>query len=117
MGVRYVAFACLFVLVAVPQVSSAQGDETPAETPAVSPAAPEEPATEEQPSPAPELYVVSSGDEPDSLAEVQEIYREGDKPFVAFFWFWLVLIGGLAGVGGLAWFLWGRRGPPRISGR
>ena len=102
---------------AVPQVSSAQGDETPAETPAVSPAAPEEPATEEQPSPAPELYVVSSGDEPDSLAEVQEIYREGDKPFVAFFWFWLVLIGGLAGVGGLAWFLWGRRGPPRISGR
>jgi membrane protein required for beta-lactamase induction len=100
----------------VPGASIAQEVETPAEA-TVSAQEEQEPATAEQPSPPQELYVVSQGEEPGTLAEVQEIYRDSDRTFAAVFWYWLLAIVGLAGLGALAWFIWGRRGPPRISGR
>lgn len=118
----------LLALVVLPGVSSAQQDETPRDasdaqlddrptTPEQPPAGDaEEPATAEIPTAAPvpgPLYVVTH--EGDSAEEVREIYREGDLAFLNFFWWWVVLIAGLAGVGGVAYWIWGRRRPKRAS--
>jgi len=121
----------LLALILCPGVSSAQQEETPRDTEAaVARASAEQPTPADQPSaeepaaasaesdvaaPAVEgpLYVVTP--EGDSAEEVREIYREGDLAFLHFFWWWIVLIAGLAGAGALAYWIWGKRRPKRMS--
>jgi hypothetical protein len=77
------------------------GDETPTE-------AVESPTAVEGP-----LYVVAADLE--DPQDVNEIYRDGEETFLGFFWFWFVAIAALAGVGGLAWWIWGKRNPRRMG--
>jgi len=60
------------------------------------------------------LFVVSPPEE--AVADdVREIYSEGDDAFASFFWFWLGLIAVIAGIGGVAYLIWGRGKPARSS--
>lgn len=91
-------------------VAQETGTETTAET------TPEEAAPAEVTQVEGPLYVVSTDTaEPPSDQEIREIYREGDQTFLNVFWWWFVLIAGLAGLGAGAWWIWGNRGPRRLS--
>lgn len=60
------------------------------------------------------LFVVSPPEEP-AGEDVREIYNDGDEAFAAFFWFWMGLIAVIAGIGGVAYLIWGPRKTTRSS--
>ncbi len=65
------------------------------------------------------LYPVSLADEEQvepTPEDIRQIYDEADDVFVTAFWWWCGLIAVLAGLGGGAYWIWGRRGPRRLSG-
>lgn len=55
------------------------------------------------------LFVVATDLE--APQDVNEIYADGEETFLGFFWFWFVVIAAIAGAGGLAWWIWGKRNP------
>ncbi len=83
------------------------GDETPTE-PAEASEAVEAPTPVEGP-----LFVVATDLE--DPQDVKEIYREGEETFLGFFWFWFAVVAAIAGAGGLAWWIWGKRNPSRMG--
>ena len=85
-----------------------------------------ESTTEEAPQATPAaiqgpLFHVTTGDDPtgevapEDPEDIRAIYAEGDEVFLQAFWWWVVGVAGLAGIGALAWWIWGNRQPRRAS--
>lgn len=118
------------LLLALPAAQAgAQQQDAPEGAQGEVPASPEPPAAADPTPPAvPEgvegpLFVVTTGDEAEATAdatpserdEALEIYAEGEDTFLTVFWWWVVGIAALAGLGALIWWIWGRRQPRRAS--